>query len=276
MQEVLVEAGKSSKTYWKEIWQARELIWLMGKRDLSVRYKQTILGVLWAVIKPISTMVIFIFLFDRIAKFKVEPGLENKAPLIIYTGVLLWTFYASALSQVSISIIGNTNMVSKVYFPRLILPVSAFAVPLSDFLIGVLLLFPIYFYLGFTPNLNLIWVPLLMLLAYLSALGLGLIFAVLNVQYRDFGQIVPFVVQFGYFMFPVAFSTVNLQYSWWYKYYNWLPVVGLIDAFRWATLGGYAPFKPESLIPSIIVTAVLLVVALYLFRKKENTFVDYI
>ncbi len=276
MQETIIEAGRSHKKYWAEIFGAKELIWILALRDISVRYKQTVLGLAWSVVKPISTMLVFVFFFNRIAKVGVEPGLEQHIAMVVYSGVLMWTFFSTALQQVSLSIVGNSSMVTKVYFPRLVLPIASGSVALVDFVIGIALFIPLYFRHHFTPGIEILAVPLFVILAYFLALGTGLIFAVFNVQYRDFGQILPFVIQFGLFFFPVTYSSFNIESLWWYKYYNFIPVVGLLDGFRWCMLDGLAPFKWHSFIPAVVITILVNWIAIYFFRKKENTFVDYI
>ncbi|SDL45617.1 ABC transporter permease [Siphonobacter aquaeclarae] len=278
MQETIIENGRSQKTYWSELLKSSELFWILAKRDITVRYKQTVLGVVWSIVRPVLTTAVLFFAFGKVAKLEFEPGVPSK--LAIFAGVLLWNFFANSLAQVSSSIVANSNLVSKVYFPRLILPTSSVMVGFVDFLVGCSLFLPLYgwyFYkIGFHPSWQLLFTPVFLLLAYLAAFSFGLILAVMNVKYRDFSQLTPFIIQFGFYACPVGYSVFTLQKEWWYPYYNLNPVVGLIDGFRWCLLGGYAPFRWESFIPSVIIILSTVVLSIIFFRKRENGFVDYI
>jgi lipopolysaccharide transport system permease protein len=274
MQETVIEAGRPEKHYWIDIWKFRELLWILGMRDVTVRYKQTIFGVAWSVVRPLSFLAVLWFAFSKVAKLPSEPGVPYL--LMAYPGILLWNFFANAFTQVSSSIVHNANLVSKVYFPRLIMPVSSIMVGAIDFLVGFALIIPLYLYYGFVPGWQLIFVPFFLLLAFLAAFGFGLIFAVFNVKYRDFTQVAPFIIQFGFYASPVGYTSEAIANNWWYGLYNLNPVVGLIDGFRWSLLGGYAPFRMESFLPAILIILAASVISIIFFRKRENTFVDYI
>ncbi|PQA60078.1 ABC transporter permease [Siphonobacter curvatus] len=280
-QETIIEHGRSQKNYWSEFWKSTELFWILAKRDITVRYKQTVLGILWSVVRPVLTTAVLFFAFGKVAGLQFEPGVPPK--LAIFAGVLIWNFFANSLSQVSHSILSNSNLVSKVYFPRLILPTSSVMVGFVDFLVGFALIIPMYiwyyFKQDFTPSWQLVFLPLFLGMAYLASFGFGLFLAVMNVKYRDFTQLTPFIIQFGFYACPVAYSSMNIrQYAdqWWYPLYNMNPIVGIIDGFRWTLLGGTAPFNWESFIPSVIIILVVVFSSVAFFRKRENGFVDYI
>ncbi|MFN8356497.1 MAG: ABC transporter permease [Spirosomataceae bacterium] len=273
-QKTVIEAGRSQKNYWSDIWKFKELLWILAMRDVTVRYKQTILGIAWSVVRPLSTMVVMVFVFGKVARLPSEPGVPF--PILTFSGVLIWTFFANSLQQVNNSIVHNANLVSKVYFPRLIVSISSVLVSFVDFAVGLILLVPMFIWYKFVPSWQIIFLPLFLLLAFFAAFGFGLFLAVLNVKYRDFSQITPFVIQFGFYACPVGYSVITIEQVWWYPIYNLNPIVGLIDGFRWTLMGGNAPFRMESFIPSIIIIALANIIAVIYFRKKENTFVDYI
>ena len=278
MQETVIERGGAQKNYWSDLWKFKELFVILARRDIMVRYKQSVLGIAWSVVRPALTAIILIFAFGKVARLPFETGVP---PMLgIYSGVLIWNFFASSLSQVSSSIVNNANLVTKVYFPRLILPTSAIMLGFVDFLVGCGLLVPMvawaYYKQGFLPGWQLLFMPAFLVLAYLAAFSLGLILAVLNVRFRDFNQITPFIIQFGFYACPVGYSPLNFENEWWYPLYNLNPIVGIIDGFRWTLLGGHAPFRWESFIPSIAIIGVLTIVSVIFFRKRENGFVDYI
>ncbi len=277
-QETIIEHGRSQKNYWAEFWKSTELFWILAKRDITVRYKQTALGVVWSVVRPVLTSAILFFAFGKVAGLPFEEGVPPK--LATFAGVLIWQFFANSLSQVSHSIVGNSNLVSKVYFPRLILPTSSVMVGFVDFLVGFVLVIPMYLYYffkqGFLPSWQLIFIPVFLAMAYLAAFGFGLLLSVMNVRYRDFAQLTPFIIQFGFYACPVAYSPINIENESWYPLYNLNPIVGIIDGFRWTLMGGYAPFRWESFIPSVIIILIVVFSSVAFFRKRENSFVDYI
>ncbi len=274
MQETVIEANRPERHYWADVWKSRDLLWILAQRDVTVRYKQTVLGVAWSFVRPTLTTLIFVFTFSKVAKVPPEPN--TPYAIMVLTGVLIWMFFANSLSAVSSSIVSNTNLVSKVYFPRLIIPFSSAVVGLIDFLIGALLLVPLYMWYRFSPGWHVVFAPFFMLLAMLAAFSFGLLLAALHVKYRDVAQLTPFLIQFGYYACPVAYSPRIIEREWWYPIYNLNPIVGIIDGFRWCLLGGNAPFRMASFVPSVVIILAATVLAVVFFRKRENTFVDYI
>ncbi len=273
-EEIIIKAGKSSLHYWREVWRQKDLFWILGKRDVMVRYKQSVLGISWAVIRTLLTTLVMVFAFGKIAKL----GQESSIPyaLVVIPGVIIWLFFSQCLLQISNSIVGNSNLVAKVYFPRIIIPFSSLLVGLLDAIIAFIIFFIMCIYFQFIPNWHIIFAPLFLLLAYLGAFGSGLFAATLNVKYRDIGQIIPFVVQFGYFISPVAYSVDKYKNEWWYPIYNLNPVVGTIDGLRWSLLSDYTPFNWQSFLPMLLFIIVSVLGSIWFFRKNENSFVDYI
>lgn len=247
---------------------------ILSKRDISVRYKQTLLGVAWSVLRPIMTMTVMVFVFSYVAKLKGDEGIPY--PLMVLCGITIWTFFANTFSQISSSILINSNLVSKVYFPRLLMPLSSVAVGFVDFLItlGIFLILTVFF--NHPLSWNIIYLPAFLLLAFITSMGFGLFFAVLNVRFRDIGQLIPFIVQVGFYVCPIAYSSRLAQGTWYEKYYNLNPMVGIIDGFKWCLLGDKAYFNPNSVYSTAIISVVILILSLIYFRKKENTFVDHI
>ncbi len=275
--EVIIEAGHSAKNYWGELWKNRNLLWILARRDLSSRYKQSAIGIGWAIIRPALTTLVMVFVFSQVAKLKGDPGVPY--PLMVLAGITVWSFFSNALAQVSQSILLNSNLVTKVYFPRLIMPMSSVLVGLVDFCVAIALYFSVCVWYGFYPSYQILFLPFFVMLAFLSALGFGLIFAVVNIKFRDIGQLIPFLVQIGFYACPVAYSSRLVeanQGAWWYKFYYFNPLVGIIDGFRWCLQGDTAFFKFSSLYSTLVVTIVMLCVSIYYFRQKENSFVDFI
>lgn len=272
--EIIIKAGKPALHYWREVWRQRELFWILGKRDVMVRYKQSVLGIFWAVIRTLLTTMVMVFAFGKIAKLDQNSTIPYS--LIVIPGVIAWLFFSQSLLQISNSIVGNGNLVSKVYFPRIIIPFSSLLVGLLDAIIafGIFTIFCVYY--QFLPNWHIIFAPFFLILTYLGSLGFGLFAATLNVKYRDIGQIIPFVVQFGYFISPVAYSVEKYKNEWWYPIYNLNPVAGGIDGMRWALLKDNAAFNWQSFIPMIISVSISVVFSIWFFRKNENSFVDNI
>ncbi len=272
--EVVIKAGKSALHYWREVWRQRELFWILGKRDVMVRYKQTVLGVAWGVIRPLMTAMVMVFAFGKIAKLEQDSSIPYM--LVVIPGVIIWLFFSQSLSQISNSIVGNGNLVSKVYFPRIIIPFSSLLVGLLDAMIAFAMFFVFCIYYQFIPSWHIIFAPIFLFLAYLGAFGAGLFASVLNVKYRDIAQIIPFVVQFGYFISPVAYSSERVRNEWWYPIYNLNPVAGTIDGLRWCLLGDFADFNWQSFIPMLIFVAISVLFSIWFFRKNENSFVDHL
>ena len=254
----------------------RQLLWILSKRDISVRYKQTLLGIAWSVIRPLMTMTIMAVVFSLIAKLPPDPGI--KYPLMILGALTIWTFFSGSFTQISNSIVLNSNLVSKVYFPRLLMPLSAVSVGFIDFLISLVLFMGLSVYYGQPPSMNIIFLPIFVILTFLCSLGFGLFFAVINVRFRDIAQLIPFLVQIGMYICPIAYSTrlVLEDHPTFYKFYIMNPVVGIIDGFKWCLLGDNSYFDPNSLYSTIFVSSIALFLSVMYFRKKENTFVDHI
>ena len=270
MQEMVIEAGHAERNYWHDIWRYRELFWFLAWRDILVRYKQTVLGVTWALLQPFLTMVVFTVVFGRVAKL---PSHGVPYPILVFAALLPWQFFSRALSESSMSLITNTNLISKVYFPRLIVPAGSVVVTLVDFLISFALLALIMVWYQFWPGVRIVALIPLVLVAVLAATGPGLLISALNVRYRDFRYIIPFIVQLGVYISPVGFSS-DLVPDRWRLLYSLNPLVGVIDAFRWAITG--SPIYMPSLVVSSVVIVLLMVLGIWYFRRTERTFADII
>jgi lipopolysaccharide transport system permease protein len=273
IEELIIEAGRADRHYWRDLWRYRELFRVLAWRDISVRYKQTVIGVAWALIRPFLTMVVFTVIFHSIAKLPSEGSAPY--PLMVFAGMLPWTFFSTALSDSSNSLISNTNLIGKVYFPRLIVPTAAVVVAFVDFLVSfsiLLLLMAIYAY---APDWRILLLPLFVAIAFLASLGPGLWITALNVKYRDFRYVIPFIVQFGLYVSPVGFSSSIIPGKW-RLLYSLNPMVGVIDGFRWAILRGQAPIYWPGFGLSLVVIAFFLWLGVSQFRKMERTFADLI
>jgi lipopolysaccharide transport system permease protein len=271
--DLLIEAGRGAKNYWRDLWRYRELFYFLAWRDILVRYKQTAIGIAWALVRPFLTMLVFTFIFSRVAKLPA-PGSVPYA-LLVFAAMLPWQFFSTALSEASNSLIGTSNLISKVYFPRLIVPAGSVITSFVDFLITLGLMAGMMVWYGFLPDWRLLTLPLFMALAFGSAFGAGLWLCALNVRYRDFRYIVPFIVQFGLYLSPVGFSS-NIVPEGMRLIYALNPMVGVIDGFRWALLRGQSPLAGYALIASILVTSVLCLSGIWYFRRTEKTFADII
>jgi len=269
---IIIEAGKAEKHYWLDLWRYRELFYFLSWRDILVRYKQTVIGIAWSVLRPIITMVIFTIVFGRIAKL---PSADAPYPILVFTALLPWLFFSSALSDSSNSLIGNANMISKIYFPRMILPTSAVIVSLIDFFISFILLGIIMLWYRFVPSWKIVFMPLFLLLALIVSLGAGFLLSALNVKYRDFKYIVPFIIQFGLYVSPVGFSS-NVIPGKWRFLYSINPMVGVIDGFRWSIIGKGVEFYIPGFLISIFLAFLLLLAGIIYFRQTEKTFADRI
>jgi len=267
-----IEAGRAERHYWKDLWRYRELFFFLSWRDILVRYKQTAIGVAWSVIRPFMTMVVFTVIFGKLAKF---PSGDAPYAILVYAAMLPWQFFSNSLSESSNSLISNSNMISKVYFPRLIIPASAVIVSLVDFLISFVILAVLMVWYQFVPDWRIFTLPLFLLFALLASLGSSLWLAALNVKYRDFRYIVPFIVQFGLYVSPVGFSSSVVPEKW-RLLYSLNPMVGVIDGFRWAILGGDAAIYWPGFLLSLSLTLVILYGGIRYFRKTERIFADII
>ena len=270
---IILEAGRTEKNYWKDLWRYRELFYILAWRDISVKYKQTVVGVLWAVIRPFLTMIIFTVIFSRVAKLP-STGAAPYA-LMVLAGMLPWTLFSTALGEASNSLISNSNLISKVYFPRLIIPSASVITAFIDFLISFSILVILMIYYKFMPGFQLLFLPVFMILGFLASLGPGLWITALNVKYRDFRYIIPFVVQFGLYVSPVGFSSAIIPMKW-RLLYSLNPIAGVIDGFRWCILGHESPIYWPGFLVSMAVTGAFLVLGVVKFRKMENSFADLI
>jgi lipopolysaccharide transport system permease protein len=270
---LIIEAGRSEAHYWKDLWRYRELFFFLSWRDILVRYKQTVIGVAWSVLRPLLTMVVFTVIFGKFAKF---PSVGH-APyaVMVFAAMLPWQLFSNALSETSNSLINNTAMISKVYFPRLIVPGSAVIVGVVDFLISFVILGLLMLWYGYAPDWRILTLPLFLALALATALGAGVWLAALNVKYRDFRYIVPFMVQFGLYVSPVGFSS-SLVPEKWRLLYSLNPMVGVIDGFRWALLGGESNIYWPTFVLSLAIVGTVLLCGVRYFRKVEKTFADVI
>ena len=253
----------------RELWEFRELLYFFAWRDIKVRYKQTVMGVLWAIIQPFLTMVIFSLFFGRLAKVPSD-GLPY--PVFSYAALVPWTFFANALVQASNSLVLNANMVKKIYFPRLALPIASVLAGVLDFVLAFVVLLGIMFYYGLVPTVNIVWLPLFLLLALLTSLGVGLWLAAMNVQFRDVHYTIPFLTQAWLFVTPIAYPS-SLVPEPWRTVYALNPMAGVVEGFRWALLGtDTAPGK--MIIVSSLVALILFITGAFYFRRMEQSFAD--
>ena len=269
--ELILEPGQGVKHYWRDLWNYRELFFFLAWRDVAVRYKQTVIGVAWAIIRPVLVMVIFSVIFGRLAQM---PSGGVPYPILVFSALLPWQLFANTLVESSNSLISNAGMISKVYFPRLAIPTSSVVVSFIDFAISFSILVVLMVWYQFAPGWLVLLLPLFVLLACCTALGVGLWMAALNVKYRDFRYIVPFIVQFGLYISPVGFSS-NVVPDQWRFLYCLNPLVGIIDGFRWVILGNTQPYWPGFIL-SVGLVVLLLASGLWYFRKTERTFADVI
>ena len=270
--EFTIEAGKSERHYWMDLWRYRELFYVLAWRDIAVRYKQTIIGIAWALLRPFLTMIIFVVVFGKIAKLPSE-GVPY--PIFVFAAMLPWTFFATAFSEASNSLLGNSNLISKVYFPRLIIPAASVIVAVVDFLISFVILVALMVWFRYVPSWQILTLPLFLLLAFFTAFGAGLFISALNVKYRDFRYVIPFVVQLGLYISPVGFSTTIVPEK--YKLFYYLnPMVAVIDGFRWGISGGRTAFNTTELLASMVMIFFLCIFGIYHFRRTEKTFADVI
>ncbi|GAX42093.1 ABC-2 type transporter [Tolypothrix sp. NIES-4075] len=270
--KLVIEAGRAEKQYWKDLWRYRELFYFLAWRDILVRYKQTAIGMAWALIRPFLTMVVFTVVFGNIAKL---PSEQVPYPILVFAALLPWQFFSTALAECSNSLVSNANLISKVYFPRLIVPISAVIVSFVDFMVSGMILLGLMAWYNFVPSWRILTLPLFTGIAFAASIGVGLWLAALNVEYRDFRYIVPFLVQFGLYISPVGFSS-NLVPEQWRLLYSLNPMVGVIDGFRWAILGGTSKIYMPGFMLSVGLVFFLLISGIWYFRKMERTFADVI
>lgn len=268
---LVLEAGRAEEHYWKDLWRYRELFSVLAWRDVAVRYKQTVVGIAWAVVRPFLTMAIFTVVFGRLAGLPTE----GRAPyaLLVFAGLLPWTLFSTSLTGAAESMVANANLIGKVYFPRLIVPVAAMVAALVDFAVSLLLLAALMFWYQFVPGWEILLLPLFVLLTMLASLGPGLWLTALNIKYRDFRVVIPFLVQIGLYIAPVGFSSSVVPESW-----RWLyrlnPLVALIEGFRWCILGGESEIDVPGLVLSLAIISAFLWFGIARFRATERTFAD--
>jgi lipopolysaccharide transport system permease protein len=271
--ELIIEPGRIERNYWRDLWRYRELFYFLAWRDILVRYKQTVIGIAWALIRPFLTMVVFTIVFGRIAKLPA-PG-SVPYPLLVFAAMLPWQFFSASLSESSNSLVTNANLISKIYFPRLIVPAGSVITSFVDFLITLAMMGVLMMWYQFWPDWRIFALPVLIALAFGAAMGVGLWLCALTVKYRDFRHVVPFVVQFGLYVSPVGFSSSIVPEKW-RLLYCLNPMVGVIDGFRWALLRGQSPLDWSVVLLSCGLVVLLLLSGLWYFRKTERTFADVI
>jgi lipopolysaccharide transport system permease protein len=270
--EILIEAGRDERRYWADLWRYRELFYYLAWRDILVRYKQTFLGVAWAAIRPLLTMGVFTLVFGKFANL---PSDGVPYPILVFTALLPWQFFSTAVSEGSGSLVNNAGMISKIYFPRLIVPAAAVAVSMVDFLVSLAILALFMALYGVSPGWRALWLPCFMLLGMVLTAALAILFAALNVRYRDFRYVVGFVVQFGLFVSPVGFS-LSVVPERWQLVYGLNPMVGIIEGFRWCLTGAGGPLNAQLVALSAATSLALLAVAIAYFRGTERSFADVI
>jgi lipopolysaccharide transport system permease protein len=270
---LVLEAGRAERHYWRDLWAYRELFAILAWRDLAIRYKQTVFGVAWAIIRPLITMLIFTIVFGRLAKLPTEGA--TPYPILVFAGMLPWFLLSSILGDASNSVVGNAGLIGKVYFPRIIIPAAAGVVSLVDFGVNLLLMFGLMAWYGFAPDWHIVLLPTFVVMAVLAALGPALIITTFNVRYRDFRYIIPFLVQFGLYVSPVGFSSTVVPAEWRF-WYSLNPLVGVIDGFRWCLLGGESQLYLPGFLLSLLVLSVFLWIGFRVFRRSEKNFADLI
>jgi homopolymeric O-antigen transport system permease protein len=268
---IIIEPGRYERNYWVDLWRYRELFRVLAWRDLAVRYKQTVIGAAWAVIRPFITMIVFTIIFGRIAKLPSDGTAPY--PLMVFAGMLPWTFFSNGLSEGSNSLVNNANLISKVYFPRLIVPTATVVVAFVDFLITFVILTMLMAWYYYSPGWRMLVLPVFTLLAFLASMGPALWITALNVKYRDFRYAIPFIVQFGLYISPIGFSSSVIPEEW-RLLYSLNPMVGVIDGFRWCILGGQSPLYLPGLAASVGVATFFLWFGIRRFRNMERSFAD--
>jgi lipopolysaccharide transport system permease protein len=272
--KLIIEPGRTEKNYWKDLWRYRELFYILSWRDVKVKYKQTVLGVLWAILRPLLTMIVFTFVFGRVAKMDTNSLVPYS--IIVFAGLLPWQFFSNSLTECSNSLIGNTNLITKVYFPRMIIPASSVITSFIDFIISFVILLGLFLVYGYMPPAEIFFMPLFWIMAFLASFGPGLYLTALNVKYRDFRYIIPFIVQFGLFISPVGYLSSQIPEKWQWLY-SINPMVGVIDGFRWCIVKDTPnPLLHYPFYISLGVTFFFVWLSIYQFRKMEKNFADII
>jgi len=270
--DLIIEPGHGIRHYWCDIWRYRELFFFLAWRDILVRYKQTAIGIAWSVLRPLLTMVVFTIVFGKLAKL---PSNGVPYPIMVYAAMLPWQFFANSLTECSNSLIDNSNLLTKVYFPRMVVPFSSVIVSMVDFLISCVILVGLMAWYRFIPDMRMLVLPAFFMMAFMASFGAGLWLSALNVQYRDFRYVVPFLVQFGLYISPVGFSSAIVPEEWHHLYFL-NPMVGVIDGFRWALLGGAFPVNWPGVALSSALVVLLLLGGVFYFRRMERSFADVV
>jgi lipopolysaccharide transport system permease protein len=272
MESLIIEAGRTERHYWRDLWRYRELFYFLAWRDILVRYKQTVVGVAWSLIRPFLTMIVFTVIFGKLAGM---PSQGVPYPILVFTAMLPWQLFSNSFSESGNSLVANSNLISKIYFPRLIVPTGSVVVGFIDFLISGVFLVALMLWYRFLPDWRILTLPLFILIAVAASLGAGFLIAALTVEYRDFRFIVPFIVQFGLYISPVGFSSgiVPEKYR---LLYSLNPMVGVIDGFRWALLRGQSQLYLPGFYLSLGLVILILILGIWYFRKTEKTFADVI
>ena len=270
--EIVIKPGMRVSHYWRDIWRYRELFFFLAWRDILVRYKQTLIGIAWSVLRPLMTMLVLTVVFGKLAKL---PSNGVPYPVMVFAAMLPWQFFANSLTESSNSLINNSNLLTKVYFPRMIMPAGTVIVSLVDFLISFVIMFGIMAWYNYMPDIKMLLIPGFLALAFFASFGVGLWLSALNVKYRDFRYVVPFIVQFGLYISPVGFSSTIVPEGW--RFYYFLnPMVGVIDGFRWALLGDAFPVYWPGFMLSTFLTIIVFAGGLMYFRNMERSFADVV
>jgi lipopolysaccharide transport system permease protein len=270
---LVLEAGLTERHYWQDIWNYRELFAMLAWRDVAVRYKQTVIGIAWALVRPFLTMVIFTIVFARLAKLPSDGAAPY--PIMVFAGLLPWTLFSTIMAEGSNSLVSNANLISKVYFPRIIVPASSAVVASVELTINLALLLVLMLWYGYAPSWRIVLLPAFLVFALFASLGPALLITALNVEYRDFRYIIPFIVQFGLYVSPVGFSSQVVPATW-RLWYSINPMAGVIDGFRWCVLGGASHIYAPGFLLSVGVVALFLWLGIFYFRRTERTFADLI
>ncbi|MGD1875974.1 MAG: ABC transporter permease [Kiloniellaceae bacterium] len=270
---IVIEAGRTNRRYWRDLWAARQVIWILAVRDISVRYKQSLLGVTWVVLRPLLIIAVFTLVFEKIARLPSDDGMPYS--LMVMGGMVPWVLFSVSLPDITNSLVNNSNLIGKVFFPRMSIPLSSMSNAIMEFTICMLLLVVLMVFYGVPLSWNLALVPLFGMLALLPSIGLGLWWAALNVRYRDFRFIIPFIVQFGLYVTPIGFSSQLIPERWRpLLYMN--PMTAVVDGVRWCISGGTTALDPLSIVGSLAISSLLVIFGLYYFRKSEKAFADVI
>lgn len=270
---LVIEAGRSDRTYWRDLWHYRELMLILAWRDVAVRYKQTVIGIVWAVIRPFLTMVVFTVVFGRLAGLPSDGSAPY--PVMVFTGLLPWFLMSGIVTEAATSLVVNAHLIGKVYFPRLIVPLATTVVNLVDFAVNLAMLALILAWFGFVPSWRILFLPLVTLAALAASLGPAILLTALTVRYRDFRYVVPFVIQFGLYVSPVGFSSAVIPEDW-RLLYHLNPAVGVIDGFRWCVIGGESRLNGPGLLVNLGVIVLTGWLGLRYFRRTERSFADVI